>query len=296
MIDRATLDALRFFQQNRHTMQAMQDHYRLIKSVSIPRIDPVVIQAMEHWSRLNISHLAMPDTREIRDLLRYTRELSTLHDQFASAASAASLSLPPALLEQSTREVFFHTSSIERLFSKQISVESKEPNAEEEEQKQQIIEWIAEETKSEVEQWLYQIHPALYTMWQGARQTLASHNPDRARQVRVSLRTLLDNLTRKLAPDAEIKAWSTDPQYYQDNGKPNKKGRIFYICRHIQSGDSSFAQFLEADVNAITSLWISLNQLHVPEQTISDVQLRIMVERFEAALLMFIRASGAGEE
>jgi hypothetical protein len=242
MIDRATLEALRFFQQNRHTIQAMQDHYRLIKSVGIPRIDPVVIQA-----------------------------------------------------EQSTREVFFHTSSIERLFPKQISEETKEPNAEEE-QKQQIIEWIAEETKSEVEQWLYQIHPALYTMWQGARQTLASHNPDRARQVRVSLRTLLDNLTRKLAPDAEIKAWSTDPQYYQDNGKPNKKGRIFYICRHIQSGDSSFAQFLEADVNAITSLWISLNQLHVPEQTISDVQLRIMVERFEAALLMFIRASGAGEE
>ena len=295
MIDRATLDALRFFQQNRHTIQAMQDHYRLIRSVGIPRIDPVVIQAMEQWSRLNISHLAMPDTREIRDLLRYTRELSALHDQFASATSAASLSLPPALLEQSTKEVFFHTSSIERLFPKQISEETKEPNAEEE-QKQQIIEWIAEETKSEVEQWLYQVHPPLYTMWQGARQTLASDNPDRARQVRVSLRTLLEDLTRKLAPDAEMRAWSTDPQYYQDNGKPKGKGRIFYICRHIQRGDSSFAQFLEADVNAITSLWTSLNQLHVPEQTILDVQLRIMVERFEAALLMFIRASEAGEE
>ena len=101
MIDRATLDALRFFQQNRYTIQDMQDHYRLIKSVGIPRIDPVVIQAMEQWSHLNINHLAMPDTREIRDLLRYTRELSALHDQFANAASAASLSLPPALLEQS---------------------------------------------------------------------------------------------------------------------------------------------------------------------------------------------------
>jgi uncharacterized damage-inducible protein DinB len=252
MIDRTTLEALRFFQQNRHIIQTMRDQHRLINSVSIPRIDPVVIQTMKHWSHLNIGRVAMPDTREIRKLLRYTQELSALHAQFASAASVDSLGFPPALLELSTMEVFSHTSSIERLFPKQISEETEEPDAEEEEQKQQIIEWIAEETKSEVEQWLYQIHAPLYTMWQGARQTLASNNPDRARQVRVSLRTLLEDLTRKLAPDAEMRAWSTDLKYYQDNGKtPKGKGRIFYICRHIQSGDSSFAQFLEADVNAI---------------------------------------------
>ena len=295
MIDRTILDALRFFQQNGHILQTMQDHSRLIKSAGIPRIDPVVIQAMEQWSHLNISHLAMPDTHEIRDLLRYTRELSTFHAQFASAASAASLNLPLALFEQSTMEIFSHTRSIEGLFPRRIAEKVGETNAEEE-QKQQVIEWIAEETKSEVELWLYQIQPPLYAMWQGARQTLASDNPDRARQVMVSLRTLLDEVTRKLAPDAEVRAWSTDPQYYQDKGKTLRgKGRIFYICRHIQRGNDSFAKFLEADINAITSLWISLNQLHVPEQTLSDVQLRILVERFESALLLLVRASKAHE-
>jgi hypothetical protein len=188
-------------------------------------------------------------------------------------------------------EVFLHTRSIEVLFPNRTPGVVKETNAKEE-QKQQTIEQIIEETKSEIEQWLYQIHPSLCTTWQGARQALVSDNPDRTRQVMVSLRTLLDHVTRKLAPDAEMRAWSTDPQYYQENGKtPKGNGRIFYICRHIHSGDDSFAKFLDADVKAIVSLWISLNRLHELEQTISDVQLRIVVERFESALLLLIRAS-----
>ncbi len=166
----------------------------------------------------------------------------------------------------------------------------------EEEQKHRTIEQITEEVKSDIERWLHQVHPSLCTMWQGARQALVSGNPDRTRQVMVSLRTLLDSVTRKLAPDAEVRAWSTDPQYYQENGKtPKGKGRIFYICRHIHTGDTSFAKFLDADVNAIVSLWISLNRLHELEQTLSDVQLRIVVERFESVLLLLIRASEVRE-
>lgn len=300
MIDRYFLNTLRetnrLLQQNRHTIQTIEDQYQLIRTMDAPRVDPAVIQTVENWSQLNLSRANIPNTHEIRDLLHYTHELSALHTQFTNSVSVAPHSFPPTLFQQSVIEVFLHIRSIEGLFPNHTPEIPREANAEEE-QKQQTIEQITEETKSEIEQWLYQVHPSLCTMWQGARQTLVSDNPDRTRQVMVSLRTLLDHVTRKLAPDAKIRAWSTDPQYYQENGKtPKGKGRIFYICRHIHSGDDSFAKFLDADVNAIVSLWITLNRLHELEQTISDVQLRIVVERFESALLLLVRASEVQEE
>lgn len=288
-------EANRYFQQNRQMIQQIEEQYRLVRSVEVPRVDPVVIQMLENWSHLTIRHIALPDIPENRDLLDHTCELSAVYAQFTSMVSVDPLTFPPGLFHQSAIEVFLHTRSIEVLFPNHTSTVIEEANAEEQ-QKQQVIEQITGETKSEIEQWLHQIHPSLHTMWQGARQSLVSDNPDRTRQTMVSLRTLLDELTRTLAPDAEMREWSTDPQYYQNKKKePTGKGRIFYICRHIQSGDDSFAKFLEADVNAIVSLWISCNRLHAMKQTLSDVQLRIMVERFEAALLLFIRASEASE-
>ncbi|HTK06110.1 MAG TPA: hypothetical protein VL485_02995 [Ktedonobacteraceae bacterium] len=73
------------------------------------------------------------------------------------------------------------------------------------------------------------------------------------------------------------------------------KRRFLYICRLIHSGDGSFAKFLDADVSANVSLWIFLNSLHKLEQTISDIQLRIVVERFESTLLLLIRDSEVRE-
>jgi len=159
------------------------------------------------------------------------------------------------------------------------------------------IEDIARDTRDEIEQWLTQLHPSFCEMWQGAQQAFDSKGPDWPRQMMVSLRTLLEHLTKQLAPDEDVRAWSQKSEFYRDNkpgNPPSGTGRISYICRHING--SSFADFLKADIRVSISLWQYLNRVHALENSMLEVQLQVILERFEAMLRLIMRASMYGNE
>ncbi len=319
MINRSILDAiqnisrfqssLEIIQQNRLGIeQVVQNHYLTVVQPLISEVvktnqlyhntmEPLqaFVEVAEQQRRLMetvLQAVAFPGLTRNASLFRTSHAFALAWGTLGQTISATSLVLPSMLLEPASMDVFYHTKGLQTLPIEGETVQERE---------ERLSEVFVEETselfvtvKNELEQWLSDLHPSLLSMWLGARQALSSTNPDKVRQIMVSLRTLLDRLTVLLAPDEDMRAWSTDTQYYQPDKKtPSGRGRIFYICRHISGTDSSFAQFLDADVKASISLWITFNKLHKLELTLSQVQLTILVERVEAVLRLLFRASQA---
>lgn len=321
MINRSILDALQnisrlqssleIIQQNRsHIEQVAQNHsltvaYPLIseavKTIQIyhdmtnPLLSETLqafVEATEQQHRLleaAIQAIILPDLMRNTSLFRTSQKFASTWETLGQTMSATPLVVPTTLLKSASMDVFYHTKGLQILPIEGETVQERE---------ERLSEIVVEEAselvatvQNELEQWLSDLHPSLLAMWLGARQTLSSTNPDKVRQIMVSLRTLLDRLTMLLAPDEAMRAWSTETQYYQPDKKtPSGRGRIFYICRHISGTDSSFAHFLDADVKASVSLWITFNKLHQLEPTLSQVQLTILVERVEAVLRLLFRA------
>lgn len=124
---------------------------------------------------------------------------------------------------------------------------------------------------------------------QGARDSFVSNNPDKARHITASLRESFGHMIRRLAPDTEVKKWSTDPSHLA-NGKWTRKSRLLYICRDI-CGDP-LEEFVDQDVNSALVLVDSLNAgTHVIQSMLSDSQLRALILRMEALLLFLLRIS-----
>ena len=83
-----------------------------------------------------------------------------------------------------------------------------------------------------------------------------SRNPDRARHVTTSVRELFSQVLHGLAPDEEVRAWSSNEQHFQ-NRRPTRRARLLYICRHINS--DPLTRFVEDDVQAALSFVEALN-------------------------------------
>ena len=231
---------------------------------------------MNAWS----SQVLLQSTVLLKEelLLETTKQLSERYRQLIVSWPAIPLLDRRAsiLMDRPAIEIWQHAYCIE-----QVAAPTEDPVQE----PQQLLIRLSEENAKELERWLAQMHPSLGSMWQGARQTLVSDNPDRVRQVMVSLRTLLDHLLRMLAPDGEVRAWSSQPDFYEGK-KVLRRGQLYYICRHIH--DDTFSRFVEANVNVVLSLASSLNQLHVLENRVTEKQLRVLLNRFESALLFLL--------
>jgi hypothetical protein len=144
-----------------------------------------------------------------------------------------------------------------------------------------------------LEDWLREIDTDLPSLLQGAREALKTANPDRARHVATSVRELLTHVLHRLAPDDGIRAWTTDPHYY-DNGRPTKRARLLYINREINV--DVLSGFVDADVNSALTL---INALHGGTHGITarltDRQLRALVDRMESLLLFLFRLNSTNE-
>jgi hypothetical protein len=123
----------------------------------------------------------------------------------------------------------------------------------------------------------------------GARQSLASDNPDRPRHVTTSVRELFTAILHRLAPDEEIRAWSTDKDHYREN-RPTRRARLLYICRQFSCDPLS--KFVENDAKAALTLVESLNEgTHVVESKLTTRQLEAIVYRMESLALFLIKVS-----
>src|SRR3972149_6300750 len=138
-----------------------------------------------------------------------------------------------------------------------------------------------------LEDWLHKLEPGLVNLLRGAREALISSNADRARHVATSIRELFTHVLHRLAPDENIRAWTTDALYY-NNGRPTRRARLLYINKEINL--ELFSEFVDADVNAVLTL-IDALQLgtHDIRSQLTDRQLRALVDRMESLLLFLFR-------
>lgn len=129
----------------------------------------------------------------------------------------------------------------------------------------------------------------LLNLINGARQSLKSDNPDRARHVTTSVRELFTQILHRLAPDAEIKTWTNDVEHFRDN-RPTRRARLLYICRNFSC--DPLTKFVEDDVRAALTLIDSLNAgTHVVESKLTTFQLEAIVYRMEALALFLLKIS-----
>lgn len=141
---------------------------------------------------------------------------------------------------------------------------------------------LSDEIEESLEGLLWAVDPALIATWRGAKQALSSDNPDRARHVAISLRELLTHVLQRIAPDARVESWTSDPEHFHD-GRPTREARLLYLCRTIDHGP--FSGFVRKDV-ASTVSFIGLFQrgTHKIQVDFSESQLRLLVLRAESLL------------
>lgn len=139
---------------------------------------------------------------------------------------------------------------------------------------------IVLEIEESIEPLLGSVNPKLISVWHGARQALNSDNPDRSRHVTISLREIITQVLHALAPDAEIRKWTTDVSHFH-NDRPTRSARILYICRDINH--DPFRKFLKWDLKAnIEFIDLFQKGAHKIELPFTENQLKALVLRTES--------------
>ena len=132
----------------------------------------------------------------------------------------------------------------------------------------------------------------LCPLLQGARAALRSDNPDRARHVVTSLRELTSEVLRVLAPDDDIREWSTDERHFVKT-RPTRRARVLYIHRHINS--APLTSFVEHDVKgALLFLDLLQGGTDRVESSFTEAQLNSIVLRTESLLVFLLQLRNTG--
>ncbi len=138
-----------------------------------------------------------------------------------------------------------------------------------------------------VDDLLEDLNPSLCRLLEGARQSLSADNPDQVRYVTISLRELFTHVLHELAPDKDIREWTTNSEYFHDN-RPTRRARLLFICRNINF--DPLTRFVEYDVKAALCFVDSLSSgTHVVESKLTPLQLSSMVARMEALLVFLLQ-------
>ncbi len=204
----------------------------------------------------------------------YAALFASFNDDIASV-----ISMPPVVSRYPSTE-FFNAVSVTEVVT--VEPTELEQNSEFEAEKHQIQTDIQQENESVLEELLEKLNIDLVILWQGARHSLESTNPDRVRHFASSLRELFTHVLHALAPDKALKDWTNSPKHY-DRGRPTRRARLLYICRLFNH--EPFSNFLEKDIDTVLE-FLNLFQrgTHeiIPKYT--DSQLKIMLIRMESTL------------
>lgn len=156
------------------------------------------------------------------------------------------------------------------------------------EEKADIRENIYLETQDILDYLLSEIDQNFISMRYGAREALESKNPDRVRHFAVSYRELFTKVIHKLAPDNEVKDWTSDKEFFS-NGRPTRKARMLYIYRNNIQSD--VADFFLKDIEA-TLETINLFQkgTHATDSGFTEFQLKALEIRLECSLRILLES------
>lgn len=184
--------------------------------------------------------------------------------------------LPPSVSRFPTIEFFNGVDLLE------TTVEE-ENQDEYEEERMLVRDEIRESTNDSVIIRLQEVNNNWTRMLEGARQALASTNPDKTRHCITSLRELVREVMHHLSPDEEIKGWSQSPDDFV-NKRPTRKARLRYITRNINHGD--FTKFVEKDIEAtLAAIDIFQAGTHVAKSKLTELQISALLGRIEGLIL-----------
>lgn len=216
-----------------------------------------------------------------KGFLNFSRSYSNLFTSFEKT-DLGIFSSPPVISELPSFE-FFNASDLLQV----ITVEDDEKELAEE--KQQACEEIRDGIEETLPIRLAELDEELIPLWQGAKRALHSSNPDRVRHFAISLRELLTHVLHRLAPDDEVREWSTRPEHFSDN-RPTRMARLLYICRDINHGP--FVDFVEKDVAAV-SAFVKLFQrgTHEIKSAYTQKQLLALRTRMESTIRFLLEIS-----
>ncbi len=146
---------------------------------------------------------------------------------------------------------------------------------------------IQQENENSLIDLLEGTNPSFIKLRNGAKEALNSDNPDKIRHFSISLRELFTHVLHTLAPDDEVKSWSSDPQYYE-RGKPTRRARILYICSPFNC--QPFSTFFKKDIDAVLALFdLFHGGTHKIDSSFTLEQLEIMFMRVDSALLFLLK-------
>lgn len=148
---------------------------------------------------------------------------------------------------------------------------------------------IVLETREVLNDFLSRLNPKLIAMRDGAREALNSTNPDRVRHFSISLRELFTQVLDQLAPDNEIQEWSSSPEHYS-KGRPTRKARLLYICRHINQ--KPLVTFVEKDIDAaVEFMKLFQRGTHAVDALYTPAQLTALEVRMDSTLRFIFEVS-----
>lgn len=221
------------------------------------------------------------------------KELAETYEELSAAGgSEGEAQISPELQSMSTVEVFSSAEVVAELEIEPAHRDDKEKETEERQQRRQLRQEIQTEAHQQLVPALEALDPALVKMWDGGLMAISGTNPDRIRHFTVSLRELIGQILRMLAPDDEIRKWSSDSDLYYE-GKPTRRGRMRYICRSIDQ--PAFQEFVKVDYKVLLeTIDLFHKGTHVIEAGFTREQLNALETRTARSLLFLLQLGKQG--
>lgn len=231
---------------------ALLKHDRLAKDLSsVLRIAELSLAAQDRIAAVPFDSIGQLMGFDTAASEAAAMRFSTLAESYQGLTSRLRLGreLPGILQELPSRELFASATTLVAI----SPAEAKEELLDDTE-----LQSLATAVETSLEDLLRREGPEFLQMYRGAREALLSSNPDRVRQALTSLRELVSHLLRKLAPDDEVRSWTSDPTHYHE-GKPTRSARCQYVARNLGDAAPDFARFLEADAAEARAVIKQLN-------------------------------------
>ena len=244
-----------------------------------------VAEVQEHFRRAAVETLGSLDYQALgaavgvttrgRERLQLTLDgISRAYERLyegVQAREAGVLELPQVVVARPAEEIYAHAAALSVVT---VSPDSWSPTPQAPERE------FTEDAEEGLDS-LLAPDEALWRMWKGALEALASNNPDRVRHFLVSGRELLTQILHARAPDEAVKAFTNDPDHFKD-GRPTRAARLLYMARNVNHGPMTV--FLKKDVAALLALIDVFQRVHEALPSFSEGQLRILRLRLAGAL------------
>lgn len=209
---------------------------------------------------------------------RFTASFDALAESIASCADLAAL--PSFVMPGASREVFTSGHAL-------VTLEPDEDTSGEYDETDSDLLIDVRDEVSGCISLLERVDPALAKAYRGAREAIESGSADRARHVLISLRELWTHLLQRLAPDEAVLRKSGNDAALVSNGRPTRRARVLYICRHVNH--TPLSDFVAHDTQALVKMIEFFNRVHQIESGLTDEQLRALVLRTDSWLLFLLQ-------